>query len=493
MVKSNAALDEFRRRGAKSIVMDTSVAIHDPTSINKFQRGNVVVLPWSLIEELDNQKSAVGLVGFNARQAIKQVEIYNKLGSLHEGVRTKDGGLVLVEHGTLSFRDLPQGTAKDKRDNLILATGKMWREKRGFVETRIVSKDTNLRIKASVLGLKAEDYWDDKIHVPFSELYKGSIGFELPEKEMKELLTSFYNKDGDRTVSAEFLKGKVDLAELYPNQCCYFRAADKSDRQLSALAIYKQDEDGETGCFVLVEKPSKTPKKIGPKNYEQAFAYALLCDPEISLVTISGVAGTGKTLISLLAANDLLDDERSSYGKISVFRPVVGVGKEMGFLPGSLDDKFDPWTIPVFDCLSLIGDGELAGKKFDYAITSKTKGAEQKRGNFSRADELIKAGLLEISPLTFMRGRSLHHGFVIVDDSQNLTPHEAKTIITRAGMGTKFVLTGDPEQIDNRFLDESSNGFSHVIDKFKGARRYGHITLMKTERSELAELAATRL
>ena len=292
----------------------------------------------------------------------------------------------------------------------------------------------------------------------------------------------------EKKIEAGLIADDVDLKNLYANQCCKIRSSE-GDRYV--LAIYKAASRG--GYFSYVEKPKtfvfdqeQRKAVVKPINDEQALAYALLCDPEILLTTLIGKAGSGKTLISLLAGCSILEDgQRES---MKVYRPNIIMGRDLGFLPGALMEKFDPWTLPIIDNLSLILNGSYSEKSQNSVDMM-----EKKKGNHNRMEELLKAKVIEIVPTIYIRGRSLHRQFVIVDEAQNLTPHEVKTIITRIGYSSKIVLTGDLAQIDSPYLDSTSNGLVHVIQRMRGQSVFGHITLQKSERSYLAELAADLL
>ncbi len=303
------------------------------------------------------------------------------------------------------------------------------------------------------------------------DLYSGFAEINL-KSEQTGLLDKIYI---DGFLDAGLLDGAVRLGELYPNQCCRINFDKKC-----VLALYKKKD----GRFNLARKEKDFQgREIKPINEEQAFAYALLSDPQIELVTLVGKAGTGKTLMSLLAGYGQLE---KLYEQLLIYRPNIELGQKLGFLPGEKNEKFALWMPPVLDNLNLIV------KEDKKKISQKYKMSE-KDGNFSRVKELIYEGFIDIEPINYIRGRSLHQKFVIVDEAQNFDKHEIKTIITRAGKNTKMVLTGDISQIDNHKVDARSNGLSHVINRFKGQEFFGHIILRKSERSPLAELAANLL
>lgn len=474
--------DDGSKSRQKVFVLDTSVLIHDPCCLEKFQ-DNMVVLPFCVIEEIDKLKSAPNSVGENSRRSSRLIDKYKKQGSLKDGVPTKGGGLLIGDYSPTFKKVFPQGVEKSN-DNIIISTAKKWQEKRKNQEVFIVSKDINLRLKASMVGLKEQDYLNDKAADQVDKLYTGFTVLTLPSSLCSELFSQLAQQK--KAMVGGFPAIKID--GFYPNQCC--RLQDEESGKY-VLAIYKTNGNG--AYFSFVPKPKAIMKnedgkelEIKPINDEQALAYALLTDPEILLVTLIGKAGSGKTLISLLAGCNLLDDGHREY--LKVYRPNIVMGKGLGFLPGDLGEKFDPWTLPITDNLSLILNG-----KYSNRPQNNNDMVEKKKGNFDKMEELLKAKTIEIVPTIYARGRSLHRQIVILDESQNLTPHEAKTMITRIGFNSKIVLTGDLAQIDSPYLDATSNGLAHVVQRMKGQNIFGHIMLQKSERSYLAELAADLL
>jgi len=470
----------------KVFVLDTSVMIHDPYCLEKFQ-DNVVVLPFCVIEEIDGLKKAPNSVGENSRRASRLIDKYKKQGSLKDGVPTKGGGLLIGDY-TPKFKQIfPQGVEK-KNDNIILATAKKWQDRKDKIkkEVYVVSKDINLRLKASVIGIKEQDYLNDKAAEQVDEIYSGFTPLKLPDS----LGGEFFNRLArEKKVDASFLGDRLKGKKLFPNQCCKIL---NEETGKYVLALYKTS--GSNRYFSFVEKPKimaagegQREMVVKPINDEQALAYALLCDPEILLTTIIGKAGSGKTLISLLAGVAMLDEGQRDH--LKVYRPNIVMGKALGFLPGDLAEKFDPWTLPITDNLSLI----VNGKYSERSENGSGDMMEKKKGNLDRMEELLKTKIIEIVPTIYIRGRSLHRQYVIVDEAQNLTPHEVKTIITRIGVNSKIVLTGDLAQIDSPYLDATSNGLAHVVQRMRGQNVFGHITLQKSERSYLAELAANLL
>ena len=468
----------------KVYVLDTSVLVHDPEAVEKFG-DNIVVIPIWVVEELDRLKKNRDERGSNSRAVSRKLDEYSQSGSLKEGVKTQNDGFIFIDYsGGINFELLPIGL-EATNDNRVILVAKHWREEKNYKEVVVVSKDINLRLKANACGISVEDYKSDKCIAGIDELYSGLREIELKAEQM-ELLEKIYV---GKVLNAAAFSESVDLKEFLPNQCCKFNSDNKC-----ALAIYKK----ESGEFRLVHKPKDFPTKgVRPINLEQAFAYALLTDPEVLLVSLVGKAGTGKTLMSLLAGYEQLGNP---YRQILIYRPNIELGQPIGFLPGDIGEKFEPWMKPIFDNLSLIVKKDVKGgvskghtKKKGEEEANKNERLNGKTGDFNIIREFMLAGLIDIEPIAFIRGRSLHNKFVIVDEPQNMTPHEIKTIVTRIGEGSKIVLTGDITQIDNPYVDSVSNGLSYVVERLKGQEIFGHIILRKSERSQLAELTANLL
>ncbi len=436
----------------KVFVLDTNVLLHDPAAMLRFQ-DNDVVLPITIIEELDRFKKQAETTGRNARQASRTLDELRQKGHLIQGIPINGGGslrVALCDRKTL--QELPPELEGDRGDNAILAVA-LEMKRQCDVPVVLVSKDTNLRIKADALGLVAEDYETDRVDI--QELYTGMTEVMVRADQMDEL----------------FQQGEISLeGEFFPNQA--LTLIDVTSPDHTALAILS----GETGKVVPINKlPRSGVSHIQPRNREQKFALDLLLRDSIQLVTLVGKAGTGKTLLAIAAGVQKVVEE-GAYGRLLISRPVVPMGRDIGYLPGDIEEKLTPWMQPLYDNFDLIfGNQEVSSKTRHWY-----------RGH----EQLISEGLLQIEPLTYIRGRSLPNQFLIVDEAQNLTPHEVKTILTRAGEGTKIVLTGDLDQIDNPYIDASSNGLTYAVEKFKGEPLAGHITLLKGERSNLAERAS---
>jgi PhoH-like ATPase len=461
-----------RRRKArkpKNFILDTNVLLHDPHALFQFEENNLFI-PITVIEEIDRFKKNMDETGRNARQVSRILDGLRSRGNLSSGVTLPDGGtLWVVLYRPDMMANLPPDLHGDKADNLILAVA-MHIRNGGKTPTTLISKDTNLRIKADTMNLRAEDYEHGKIS--FDELYSGCI-------ECREPDAAFAPLHGNRETAAP------DGCHFSPNQGIHFLDPVSGSSTLGRFDAVKN---------VVVPLNPEIPKGVWgvfSRNREQSLAFDLLLNDEIQLVTLVGKAGTGKTLLALAAGMQKTAEE-NVYNRLLVSRPVFPMGKDLGFLPGDVQEKLSPWMQPIFDNVELLLR-EYGSHDRKRSKTGK-KAAEKSAGHLNHSyKELIDMGLLEIEPLTYIRGRSLPNEFLIVDEAQNLTPHEVKTILTRAGEGTKIVLTGDPYQIDNPYVDASSNGLTYVVEKFRDERIAGHITLHKGERSQLAELSANLL
>jgi PhoH-like ATPase len=437
----------------KNFVLDTNVLLHDPRSMFGFD-DNDVVIPIYVIEEIDNFKRDLSTLGRNARQVSRYLDEFRAQGKLVEGVSiSPDHGRIRV---LVAVKKLPHGAGDGhSTDDKILAVA-LELAQRENVPTVFVTKDTNLRIRADALGLHAEDY--DVEGVELDEVWSGVSELEVSPEEVND----FY--------STGALPLEEDGDPPPPNAFVVLR--DRTNPQHSAVGKYSA---GRQAFVKLIQTPKEGCWGIRPRNKEQTFALDLLLNDEVRLVTIVGKAGTGKTLLAIAAGLQKTMEE-GVYQKLLVSRPIFPLGRDIGYLPGSVEEKLNPWMQPIFD-------------NVEYLMNLSRSEKKAGRGYH----ELLDLGILEIEPLTYIRGRSIPNQFIIVDEAQNLTPHEVKTIITRVGDGTKIVLTGDPYQIDNPYVDQTNNGLIHVVNRFKSERLAGHITMSKGERSPLAELAANLL
>jgi PhoH-like ATPase len=436
----------------RTFVLDTNVLLYDPNCLFVFHEHHVVI-PITVIEEVDTFKKDLSETGRNARYVSRKLDQLRAQGSLSDGVVLDGGGTLRIALAGDGQARLPHGFGKLSNDNLILQTVlHLHNSDEGKVV--LVTRDTNMRIKADALGVSAEDY--ENAHISLDEAYQGVI-----ERTVETaVIDQIYNKgavtwdETDRLHANQFVM-LISEENTRQTAMCRYDAGKKE------LRLVGRHKEGVWGIFA--------------RNKEQLFALDLLLDDSISLVTIDGMAGTGKTLLAIACGLKKVADDRA-FRRLVVSRPIFPLGRDLGYLPGDLSEKLNPWMKPIFDNLEL-----LMGED------------EEKRGGPPRYQPLLDQGLIEIEPLTYIRGRSMPRQYFIVDEAQNLTPHEVKTVLTRAGEGTKVILTGDPNQIDNPYVDATSNGLTYVVERFKNSPLAGHVTLRKGERSELAEQAAKLL
>ena len=438
----------------KNFVLDTNVLLHDPSALFHFE-DNRVIVPITVIEELDHFKKDLNMLGRNARTVSKHIDRLRASGNLAEGVSLEHGGVLRVAFGSEGASLLPPELGGRAGDNQILGVALSARAREKDVPVVVVTKDTNLRIKADALGITAQDYESDRVDI--EELYRGFREVNVG----KEFIDAFY-------AAGECLPPPDDR-DLHPNEYFVFRDAAS---QSSALGR----ADGLRRKIRLLSPSKDDVWGVRPRNKEQIFALDILLDDSVKLVTLAGKAGTGKTLLAIAAGLRKTSDEEV-YQRMLVSRPVFPMGKDLGFLPGDVEEKLKPWMQPIFDNVEYL---------FGFS-------RKKRQGGVRGYQELINLGILEIEPLTYIRGRSIPNQFIVVDEAQNLSPHEVKTILTRAGENSKVILTGDPYQIDNPFVDSASNGLSCTVERFKGEAIAGHVLLVKGERSPLAELAANIL
>ncbi|WP_025026246.1 PhoH family protein [Caldalkalibacillus mannanilyticus] len=442
----------------KIYVLDTNVLLQDPHAIFSFE-DNEIVIPAVVLEEIDSKKRYMDEIGRNSRYFSRILDQYRMKGKLHEGVQLETGGTLRIELNHKSFLKLQETFIEKTNDNRIIAVAlnlqEEEQEKGNPRPVILVSKDALVRVKADALGIPAEDFLSDQV-VQYSKSYSGSIEI----RERKETIDLFYSQH------KLALKQLQQNRKLFPHEFVILR----DELGSSASAIGKVGVDGKSIHPLKFSEDHVWGVK--PRNVQQKMAFELLLNDHIPLVTLTGKAGTGKTLLSLAAGLLKIEDEHK-YQKLLVARPVVPMGKDIGYLPGEKEEKLRPWMQPIFDNL-------------EYLFSTK------KPGDLDR----ILAGLgstIQVEALTYIRGRSIPEQFIIIDEAQNLTKHEVKTIITRVGEGSKIVLMGDPEQIDHPYLDESNNGLTYVVEKMKEQGISGHIRLEKGERSPLAQLAAQLL
>jgi PhoH-like ATPase len=434
----------------KYFVLDTNVLLHNPNSIFAFA-DNTVVIPIAVIEEIDHFKQDNTEAGRNARFIIRALDKLRRYGPLAEGVPLEETeGKLVVDFEAKLPKEYP--LRGDSPDNRILGTAYKYTKNGVGMPVIFVSKDINARVKADALGIKAQDFEKEKVDI--DTLYTGWREFDLPERDI------------DKVSKAKSYK--LDL-HIKPNEFVLLVGQDNPHKRLLMRSY------GNNSIIEKLKFQKQSVMGISPRNIQQVMSFDLLLDDRVQLVALVGQAGTGKTLIAL-AAGLYKVTKQQSYESMLVTRPIMPLGKDIGYLPGSKEEKLESWMQPIFDNLSFV------------LQVSRSPGSKA-----TKVDDLIDSNVISLEPLTYMRGRSIPNQFIILDEAQNLTPHEVKTVISRAGHGSKLVLTGDPYQIDNPYLDSASNGLSYVVERMKDQKLFGAVRLERSERSTLASLAAELL
>lgn len=433
----------------RKIVIDTNVILFDALALKKFRDADIHI-PISVIEEVDRFKRDLGENGRNARQFSRFIDEMRELGPLAKGVKLEASNSTIYVNVDVNWQAMPRELDPDKADNRILATALALQAQYKEAAVELVTKDINLRIRADVYAVFAKDYEPERVEI--DEMYQGHREIDVEPGIIEE----FY---AEKIITS-------NTFALKANQ--YVVMKDLSNPNHSAIGRFSEKDNG----IVPIMVPNESIWGIHPRNVEQTFAMDCLLNDEILFVSLVGKAGTGKTLMALAAGLfKTLDEGR--FQRLLVSRPIFPMGRDIGYLPGDVEQKLNPWMQPIFDNVEFL------------------MGADKKAAG--RAQELINQGMLNIEPLTYIRGRSIPNQYLIVDEAQNLTPHEIKTIVTRAGQGTKVVLTGDAYQIDNPYVDSATSGLTYSVERMKGQRLSAHVSLSKGERSELAELAANIL
>tara|TARA_R100000664_G_C2759878_1_gene150187 strand:- start:3561 stop:4856 length:1296 start_codon:yes stop_codon:yes gene_type:complete len=424
----------------KIFILDTSVLLYDKSSIHSFPESSVVI-PLVVLDEVDRFKEKPGYVGECARYVNRYLDELRHAGDIHKGVKIENGQTIRVEIN--HNENVPEGLSPDHADNRIIGVAaSLSKNKR--LKVTVITKDINFRVKCDALGINSEDYYKDRIVSSQSHIYTGQSEIEVSKKDIDKF---FENK-----------RLEIDQKDSENKVCTNQFIIGKSPCGGSLMGRF----DGKKIVPIQINMTDLV--KVSPRNKEQKFALDLLTNSDIPLVTLTGIAGSGKTYLTLMAAISML--KSGQYERIVITRSIQPVGKEIGFLPGDINDKMSPWLAPIED------NFRVAFKDVTYYSVMREKGQ------------------IDVAPLSFIRGRTFNNTFIIVDESQNTTIHELKTIITRVGEGSKIVLLGDIEQIDTPYIDELSNGLTVVVEKLKDSEISGHVTLLKGERSKLATVAS---
>jgi PhoH-like ATPase len=431
----------------KIFVVDTNVLLHDRAALDAFA-DNTVILPMAVIEELDRFKKESNELGRNARSVVRQLDLLRARGKLGDGVALDNGGTLKIVTSLTPLSD--EILDVDIADNRIIRVA--YQLHRQGERVIFVTKDINARIKADALGIEAMDFENKKVN--FDELFTGYRALKVTGGAVDEFVAN-------RSLP-------LSEANLMPNE--FVTLIDEADPKHTAFGRFMAD-----GQLLTLNSANDTAWHIKPRSREQRMTLELLLDDSVQVVTLVGQAGTGKTLLALAAGLEKIIVQKR-YDKLLVTRPIMPFGRDIGYLPGDKEEKLSNWMLPIFDNLTYLMARPSSG---DHKTTVRDK-----------IEKLQRDEVLEMEALTYIRGRSIPRQFIIVDEAQNLTPHEVKTIISRSGEGTKMVLTGDPYQIDNPYLDASSNGLSYAVERLKSQPIHGHVTLVKSERSALAAIAA---
>ncbi len=448
----------------KNFILDTNVLVHDPYCLSNFQDNNVII-PIMVVEELDGLKKREGMIGLHARSAAREINKLREYGSLSEGVNLPGGGTLKIELDHLDTIELPDGLDISKTDNKILALTKNYQKANVEQPTILVTKDVYMAIKGDSLGIVVQDYETDKVTV--ESIYTGYTDLILPSKDIEKVF-----KDG-------LLLPELLDQTIYPNEFIHIRSSDTSGHEV--LTIF----DGER--IVPLKYSNSNAWGLVPINREQKMAFELLMDSNIHFVTLAGGAGSGKTILSTAVALQKVIEEEV-YRKIVFVKPVVPAGGDIGFLPGTEQEKLKPWMGSFYDAVDNLFGNRYRRKEKMGKLDSQAKPTFTVD---SFIEDYRQHGIIETKTFTFMRGRTLSDALVVVDEAQEITPHLAKLMLTRAGFGAKFIFLGDPtdSQIDNVLVDARSNGLVYTIEKMKPFQITGHVTLNKVERSPLAQIA----
>ena len=464
----------------KTYVVDTSILISAPDAIQNLTINNTVVVPFPVLQELDRKRTSANGVGYTARNTVKFLDELQGAAST-EQIRAGiplNGGMLKFHSGTLDMGRAWPGFNSSYADDAIILLADDYQQTHPAEQVILITRDAAMRCKARARSVTAEDYWSDRPVPSLEKFYSGRVRIEVPE-EQAGLLSTLHH---EQRLPAAALGELVDVTQFMANQCCELHVRGNGK---TAWGIYKNHD----GPGFLRRVNTKNGERFGPCNAEQACARDLILDDQSLVVSLVGIAGTGKTLIALLSAYEMLRSGKVS--RIEVYRLNAEAGRELGVLPGDLGEKMAPWAKPIIDNLDFIMRRLHGGTRWSNQVADHH--GEKKEASHPTVENLLQAKVLEIAPINYLRGRSIHDAAIIVDDGQNLTQEDMKLVLTRAGEGSRVILTGDPDQIDRAEINSLSNGLVQVVERFKGEACFAHLTMHEVVRSRIAEMAAKLL
>ncbi|MEW5983250.1 MAG: PhoH family protein [Acidobacteriota bacterium] len=476
--------DGDARSPRKVYVVDTSILVSAPDALHNLTQHNTVVVPFPVLQELDRRRTAANGIGVTARNTIRLLDRIQSQASpdqLHGGIPFNEG--VLRFHGgTLPLDRAWPGFNPRYADDAIILLADLQQAEHPADQVILVTRDAAMRCKARARGVSAEDYWSDRPVASPEKFYSGRARIELPP-EHATLLSTLHH---EQRLPADALEPFVDVSSLLANQCCELQVRGNGK---SAWGIFKRLD----GADFLRRVNTKTSDRFGPSTSEQACAREMILDEQTLIVSLVGIAGTGKTLMALLSAYELLRSGKVS--KIEVYRLNAEAGRELGFLPGDVGEKMVPWAKPILDNMDFIMRRLHGSARWTNQLAEHhgEREKDRKEGSHPTVEGLLQSRTLEIAPINYLRGRSIHDAAIVVDDGQNLTQEDMKLVLTRAGEGSRVILTGDPDQIDRAEITSLSNGLVQVVERFKGEPCFAHLTMHEVVRSRIAELAAKLL
>ena len=477
MMGSDAVADR------KTYVVDTSILVSAPDALLNLTANNTVLIPFPVLQELDRRRTSANGVGYTARAAVRfldEAQSNASLDQLRNGIPL-NGGLLKFHSGALDLGRAWPGFDSEYADDAIILLADQHQQDHPDEKVILVTRDAAMRCKARARAVATEDYYSDRPVVSPEKFYSGRVRIDLPEGHASLLSTLHH----EQRLPIEALQNFVDVSQLRVNQCCELRL-DKTGK--SAWGIYKNHDT--PGYLRRVN--TKVGERFGPCSPEQFCAREMILDDQTLIVSLVGIAGTGKTLIALLSAYELLRSGRVA--RIEVYRLNAEAGRELGFLPGDLGEKMSPWAKPIIDNLDFIMRRLRGNTRWSNQVADhQAERTDRKDVSHPTVEGLLQSKTLEIAPINYLRGRSIHDTAIIVDDGQNLTQEDMKLVLTRAGEGSRVILTGDPDQIDREEINELSNGLVQVVERFKGQPCFAHLTMHEVMRSRIAEIAARLL